>query len=111
MMPNPLAGVEPETLELYRTLCRALRKIGKFTEEKKKTSIHLVRTTAFAGVHPRKKHLVITIKASRPIASERIFKSEQTSKSRWHHEVKLANAAGIDAELLGWLAEAYEISA
>ncbi|MBI3209526.1 MAG: DNA replication protein DnaC [Candidatus Solibacter usitatus] len=107
---DPLAVAEPETKELYAHLLKALSKSVKFKEEKKKTCIHLVRTSAFAGVHARKKHLVITIKAPGPIASERVFKSEQVSKSRWHHELKLASRAEIDVELLCWLQQGYEIS-
>ena len=75
----------------------------------KKTSIHLVRSSAFVGVHPRKAHLLLTIKAAAPIQSGRIVKTEQFSANRWHLDVKLAIAGDLDAELLGWLREAYEI--
>jgi hypothetical protein len=33
------------------------------------------------------------------------------SKNRWHLEVKLSTAAGIDAEVLGWLRDAYGLCA
>ena len=72
----------------------------------KKTSIHLVRSSAFAGVHPRKAHLLVTIKAVAPIPGGRIVKSEQVSANRCHLDVKLAVAGDIDAELLAWLREA-----
>jgi hypothetical protein len=49
---------------------------GPFREEAKKTSIHLVRGSAFAGVHPRKQHLPLTIKAVAPIRSPRVLKAE-----------------------------------
>ena len=110
MALDPLAASEPSAQDLYQALCRAVAKLGGFTEERKKTSIHLVRKSAFAGIAPRKKHLVLTIKAARPLESPRVFKSEQTSKSRWHHEVRLAAPSDIDKELLGWLAEAYALS-
>jgi hypothetical protein len=58
----------------------------------------------------RKEHLVLTIKSDCAIASPRIFKSEQTSASRFHHEVKLARLKDLDAELRGWLRAAYELS-
>jgi hypothetical protein len=73
----------------------------------KKTSIHLVRSSAFAGVHPRKQHLLLTIKAAAPIPSGRIVKTEQVSANRWHLDVKLAVPGDIDTELLAWLREAY----
>ena len=68
-----------------------------------------MRSSAFAGVHPRKAHLLLTIKAAAPIQSGRIVKTEQFSANRWHLDVKLAIAGDLDAELLGWLREAYEI--
>ena len=92
-------------------MLRALKPLGAFKEEVKKTSIHLARKSAFAGVHPRKEQLLLTIKAAQPICSKRIVKSEQVSKSRWHEEVKVAVVGDIDAELLGWLRDAYELCA
>jgi hypothetical protein len=108
---NPMAVAAPETRKLYEKLLAKMRTVGPFEEEVKKTCLHLVRVTAFAGVHARKQHLLVTIKSDRAIKSPRIVKSEQTSKSRWHHDVKLASPAEIDAELLGWLRAAYELSA
>ena len=108
---NALSDASPVSRELYKQLLTALRSIGPFEKEIKKTSIHLVRGTAFAGVHPRKQSLLITIKASKPIRSARVAKAEQVSKNRWHLDVKLSAAGEIDAELLGWLREAYDLCA
>ena len=47
--------------ELYKKLLKAIGPLGAFREDVKKTSIHLVRGSAFAGVHPRKQHLLLTI--------------------------------------------------
>src|SRR5579863_5806983 len=69
---NALEIAGPVSRQLYTELLAAVKVIGPFREEVKKTSIHLVRGTAFAGVHPRKQHLVITIKADVPIESARI---------------------------------------
>ena len=44
-----------------------------------KTSIHLVRASAFLGVHPRKQHLMVTVKAGNAIESPRIAEAEQMS--------------------------------
>lgn len=83
---------------------------GPVDQDPKKTSIHLNRRTAFAGVVVRKDCIVVTIKANSPIASPRIFKLEQTTAKRFHHEVKLAAVRDLDAELRGWLKAAYELS-
>jgi hypothetical protein len=104
-----MADLEPAVKKLYSDLVRGLKKLGPFEEEHKKSSIHLIRKSAFAGVHPRKQWFMLTIKAAKPIDSDRIAKSEQVSKSRWHEEVKIAQASDIDAELIGWLREAYEL--
>ena len=106
---DALALASPATLQLYQELRARIQPIGPFREEVKKTSIHLVRGSAFAGVHPRKGSLLVTIKAAQPIQSARIAKAEQVSKSRWHLDVKLADSSEIDAELLGWLRQAYDL--
>jgi len=108
---DALSNAGPVSRELYKELLTALKPIGSFRTEVKKTSIHLVRKSAFAGVHPRKAHLLLTVKADQPIRSPRIAKSEQISKNRWHLEIKIAEAGDINAELLKWLRTAYDLCA
>jgi hypothetical protein len=67
--------------------------LARSQEERKKTSVHLVRGSAFVGVHFRQKHLIVTIKSDRAIKSPRVLKSEQVSRNRWHSEVKGASDA------------------
>jgi hypothetical protein len=110
-VPAALTSYEPEVHELYRALLLFCRDLGPFSVEEKKTSVHLVRKSAFAGVHPRRKHLVLTVKSASEIDSDRIFKSEQVSKSRWHHEIKLVDLKDLNPELLDWLRDGYNISA
>ena len=57
----------------------AARSLGGFAEEPKKTSIHLVRVTAFAGVATQKAALVLTLKSDRDGASQRFRKREKAS--------------------------------
>src|SRR5580765_2734090 len=104
-------GKEPATRKIYDRLLKASGKFGPVIEDPKKTSIHLVNQTAFAGVATRKSAIVLTIKSDRELDSPRIHKSEQTSARRFHHEVKLTSPADVDAELTGWLKSAYELSA
>ena len=99
-----------EIRALYDRLVALTEKFGPVEEDPKKTSIHLNRKTAFAGVAVRKGHIILTIKSDRAIASPRIFKSEQTSAKRFHHEVKIAKLKDLDAELRGWLRAAYDLS-
>src|SRR6195256_5952868 len=106
-MPEPTVDQHFEGKDALRTIYDRLvstaEKFGPVEQDPKKTSIHLNRRTAFAGVAVRKEHLVLTIKSDRPIDSPRVFKSEQTSARRFHHEVKLATLEDLDAELQGWL--------
>ena len=100
----------PGVRTLYDLLLKAVGKFGEFSEDPKKTSIHFNRRTAFAGIATRKDAIILTIKVNRDIASSRIFKREQASANRWHHEVRLTKPADIDSELISWLKEGYELS-
>ena len=76
----------------------------------KKTSIHLVNTPGFAGIHPRKRFLYLNVRMNRPLQSERVAKSEQVSKHRYHNEIKIIAPDEVDDELIGWLKEAYRLA-
>ena len=103
-------GKAPNVRKIYDQLIKHLKKFGEITEEPKKTSIHLVNKTAFAGVVTRNRAIILTIKSDRKLSSPRIHKSEQTSASRFHHEVRLTSPVDVDAELTSWLKAAFELS-
>lgn len=103
-------GKSGELRAIYDRLVSLAEKFGPVEQDPKKTSIHLNRKTAFAGVAVRREHIVLTIKSDRPIKSPRIFKSEQTSAKRFHYEIRLAKLKDLDAELRGWLRAAYDLS-
>lgn len=104
-------GKDASVRTTYDRLLQKARQFGPVIEEPKKTSIHLVNATAFAGVATRKSAIVLTIKSDRKLSSPRIHKSERTSANRFHHEVKLGSPAEVDAELVKWLKDAYDLSA
>ena len=79
--PDALSSASPVARELYMELLRALKPLGSFKQEVKKTSIHLARKSAFAGVHPRKEHLLLTIKTAKPIRNKRIVKSSRCPRA------------------------------
>jgi hypothetical protein len=105
------AKASPNVRATYDALLQAARTLGPVREEAKKTSIHLVRDSAFAGVATRKDSLILTLKASAALKSSRVERSEQTSANRWHHEVRLRTPADVDRELRAWLAAAYSLAA
>ena len=102
-------GKDAVVAGIYRQLLDVLHSIGPFREEPKKTSIHLVHTSGFAGVHPRKNYLYLNLRMDRRLQGERVAKSEQVSRNRYHNEVKLTSADAVDGELVGWLKEAYAL--
>ena len=106
-----LNGKLPIVRGIYEHLVATLRTFGPVREEAKKTSIHLARTTAFAGVQTQKQAINLTIRSSTPVASPRIRKTEQVSANRYHLLVKLETVDDVDADLIAWLHAAYHLSA
>ena len=66
----------------YNAILKASRRLGPVREDPKKTSIHLVRDTAFAGVGTRKEALILTLKSDHSVQSARVHKAEQASRNR-----------------------------
>ena|SRR2546430_13677300 len=98
----------PESKALLAALLDRLSGLGPYDVEVKKTSLHVTRGSAFLGVHPRSRGLLLNIVTSEPIDSARIRKVERVSANRYHNEVLLAATGDLDDELVGWLRQAYE---
>ena len=101
---------DPEILATYRRILETAKTLGPVTEEAKKTSIHLIRRTAFAGVATRRSSLVLTLKSATDVHSPRVEKREQTSANRWHIEIRLNDPGQVDRQLTSWLRAAYELA-
>jgi hypothetical protein len=97
--------------EIYDALLQVTRRFGEVREDPKKTSIHLNRRTAFAGVVTRRDAVILTIKSAANVTDARILRAEQTSANRWHLEMRLTRAAEVDAQVRDWLHAAYELAA
>jgi hypothetical protein len=100
----------PAVKAAYAEILRAARKFGSVREEAKKTSIHLVRKTAFAGITTRRASLVLTLKADIGLTSHRITKREHVSANRWYLEVRLDAPEQVDQELVKWLQRGYDLA-
>jgi hypothetical protein len=96
--------------DIYDTLLAVSREWGPVEEDPKKTSIHLNRKSAFAGVATGKSHLTLTVKSTADIPSPRIGKREQASANRWYFCIKLTSPDEIDSEIISWLRRSYELS-
>ena len=94
----------------YDAVLEVARRFGSVIEDPKKTSIHLVARTAFAGIATRRTKLVLTIKSPVAVRNHRIAKCEQLSAHRWHFDLHLAAPQEVDADVEAWLRRAYEIS-
>ena len=101
---------DPSLRTLYDQLLSILQTFGPVAEDPKKTSIHLNRKSALAGVETRKDYLLLNIKSDHQIKSPRIEKAEQISAKRFHHKVRISSPKDLDEELKGWLKRAYLLS-
>jgi Domain of unknown function (DUF5655) len=104
------ADRDPVVRQIYDRIVHAAASLGAVRQDPKKTSIHLARQSAFAGIAPRKKGLVLTFKSARDIKSPRIAKRQQLSANRWYLDVPLQDPAQVDDELRVWLKESIELT-
>ena len=102
---------DPSVRALYDQLVSLLKTFGPVEEDPKKTSIHLNRKSALAGVETRKNNLLLTIKSDHSIKSPRVEKVEKISSKRFYHKVRISSPNDFDEELKAWLKEAYALSA
>lgn len=98
---------DPSVRSLYDQLLKILNDFGPVKEVPKKTSIHIDRKSALVGVETRRDCILVTIKADHKINSPRIEKHEQISARRFYHKVRIKSSKDFDAELKGWLKDAY----
>ena len=101
---------EPSVRKLYDQLVFLVRMFGPVEEDPKKTSIHLNRRSALAGVETRRNNFLLTFKSDHPIKSPRVEKVERISSKRFYHKVRISSPDDFDEELTTWLKEAYALS-
>ena len=94
---------------VYAKVVAEIGKLGPFEVQEKKTSIHLSKGRAFAGVHPRATGIILNLVLDAPLKSARIHKSEQVSANRHHVEFKLEDPSEVDTQLIGWIRQAYAL--
>jgi hypothetical protein len=73
--------------------------------------IHLAATDDFLAVLPKSDRLEIRFTLHRRLDSPRIRACSQTGRTLHKHSVDVSQVEHIDAELLGWLREAYRLRA
>jgi hypothetical protein len=104
------AGKDPQVRRTYDRILEVLRAVGDVRADAKKASVHLVRSTGFAGVHPRTSALVLNSRLDRPLEDRRLLKAERVSANRYHNELKLEAPEDVDAEVEAWLRAAHDLA-
>jgi Domain of unknown function (DUF5655) len=75
-----------------------------------KSRIALQARMRFAGIdRPRRTYLLANFVLTRPLESERFTRVEHVPPYYYVHRLRLHRPEDVDAELEGWLAEAYQV--
>ena len=95
---------------LYRALLAFIERFGPVTVNINKTLISFQTRARFACVdRVTKDGLVCHVWLKRRLESPRFTRIEALPPSDFVHYFKLTDAAQLDEEAAGWLAEAYEV--
>jgi hypothetical protein len=101
---------DPTVRAVYERILETARRLGPVVEDPKKTSIHLNRRTAFAGIATRKTALILTLKSTSDIDDQRVVKRQRVSTNRWHIDVRLETPRDVNATVTAWLGKSYALS-
>jgi hypothetical protein len=101
------AGCDPAVRAAYDRLVAAVP--GEFAVLAEKSRIALHARMSFAAVAPRRHWLDGHLVLARRIDSPRFRRVETYSPRNVLHAFRLTGPDEVDAELAGWLAEAYEV--
>ena len=106
------AAAKPELRSLFDRFVSAASASGAVTVNATKSRIALQARMRFAGIdRPRKHHLVANFVLTTPIESARLTRVEYVPPYYYVHRLRLREPADVDAELQGWLAQAYQVGA
>jgi hypothetical protein len=102
----------PGLRELFDRFVAAAGESGDVTVNATKSRVALQVRGRFAGIdRPRKRYLLANFVLTRAIESPRFTRVEYVPPYYYVHRLRLAEPADVDAELSGWLAEAYQVGA
>ena len=104
-------------MELYRAAHRLITVTVAASVSTTTSQVAFRRRRGFAYVWNPRRHLktdvpaVLSIALPRRIDSPRFKEIVRPSPNVWMHHLELRTAAELDAEVAGWLREAYEAAA
>ncbi len=110
-MTDAIARADPALQRVYARLLKAVQALGRVVEERGERSVLLRSGGGFLGVHPKRDCLDLQIVTDHVIRAARITKVDPVSARRFHVHVRIASQKEVDAQLLGWLREAYDLMA
>ena len=111
MTADAIARADPALQKVYARLLKAVQAFGPVTEERGERSALLRSRGGFLGVHPKRDGLDLQIVSDHLIRAARVTKVDQVSARRFHVHVRLLEEKDVDAQLLAWLREAYDLMA
>ncbi len=114
LTPEQLFDGFPDSLRLYAAVQRAIDDIGEATVKVTKSQIAFRRRLGFAYIWRPGQYLandvpaVLSIALPYRVVSDRFKAVAHPSARVWMHHVELRQTGQLDAEILGWLQQAYD---
>lgn len=108
-LEDHLEGRDPEVVRAYRKLVQSARRNGPVTVLPEKTRIAFQVRMSFAAFSLRRHWLDGHVVLARRLDSPRFKKVYEVSPRNQVHEFRLRSAREVDAEVAGWLREAYAV--
>ena len=102
-------GKSNEVRAIFDAIVGEVKRFGPVTVLPEKTRIALQVRISFAAFTPRRHWLNGHLVLARRIDSPRFTRIETFSPRNVLHAFRLSSAEEVDAELVGWLAEAYQV--
>ena len=102
-------GKSEKVREIFDAIVGEVTKFGPVTILPEKTRIALQVRMSFAAFTPRRQWLNGHLILARRIDSPRFTRIEPFSPRNVLHAFRLRSPEEVDAELFGWLAEAYQV--
>lgn len=103
------AGADPNVRAAFDQVLAAVSAFGPVQVLPEKTRVALHVRMSFAAFTPRRHWLNGHLVLARHASSPRFLKAEELSPRNVVHTFRLTSPADVDAEFVGWLAEAYRV--
>jgi hypothetical protein len=99
----------PEVRAAFDEILAAVRRLGPVTVLPEKSRIALQVRMSFAALMPRRRWLNGHLVLARAVDSPRFLTVQTLSARNVVHTFRLHGPEEVDAEHIGWLAEAYQV--